>query len=73
MSEESSRKSRDKLKELVRDELYTAWIIGYLTAGFSDKQIDDLVQAALEFVEGMARQKGATGALYRRLKAERFQ
>jgi hypothetical protein len=73
MSEESSRKSRDRLKELVRDELYTAWIIGYLIAGFSDKQIDDLVQAALEFVEGMARQEGATGALYRRLKAERFQ
>jgi hypothetical protein len=72
MSEKWVATSREKLAELARDPLYTPWIIGYLTGGFSDKQVDDVVQAALEFVEGMSNQAGATGAFYRRLKAERF-
>jgi len=73
MQDELPQTPREKLRELAQHRVYLPFIIGYLTSGLEDKEIDQVVQAALEFVEGMALQTGATGRNYRALLEERFQ
>jgi hypothetical protein len=72
MNQEWPPTAREKLQKLAQSEAHASFVVGYLTSGFSEKQVEDVVQAALEFAEGMAKHSGALGRRYRTLLAERF-
>ena len=51
MTENPSENARDKLVALAQNPAYTPYVIGYLVSGLRVKDMEDLVQAALEFRE----------------------
>jgi len=63
--------ARDRVLELAGDARYRPFVIGYLLNCLSERHWDSLVQAALEYVDGVAAQQTAAERRAQEVSTER--
>jgi hypothetical protein len=71
MQKNPAQIARDRLQELAADPRYRPYIVGYLLSCLDERHWAALVEAALEYGEGLVALQEASEARARELAAER--